>query len=119
MRPLHARACNRSAALHGSRFAPMCSALLPVTAVKEQSNGNFGKLLSSRYGTFDSGNGESDQHSCNLIVKGLFVTCPGFPLIPVVIDGNCTIELGVVTRYSDAAPLMPWLSRSSVQGANP
>ncbi len=47
------------------------------------------------------------------------MTCPGFPLIPVVIDGNCTIELGVVTRYSDAAPLMPWLSRSSVQGANP
>ena len=27
------RACNRTAALHGSRFAPVCSALLSVTAV--------------------------------------------------------------------------------------
>ena len=27
------RACNRTAALHGSRFAPACSALLSVTAV--------------------------------------------------------------------------------------
>jgi hypothetical protein len=30
------------------------------------------ELLSSCYGTFDSENGDSDQHSCNLVVKGLF-----------------------------------------------
>ena len=31
------RACNRAAALHGSRFAPMCSALLPFTALNDES----------------------------------------------------------------------------------
>jgi len=57
----------------------MCSASLPVTVVKEQSNGNFGKLLSSRYGTFDSENGDSDQQSCNLVVKRLFGDVSGIP----------------------------------------
>ena len=37
----------------------------------KQSNSNVQKLLSSRYGTFDSENGDSDQRSCNLVVKGL------------------------------------------------
>jgi hypothetical protein len=58
----------------------MCSASCPVTAVKEQSNNAVLKeTLFESSGTFDSGNGDSDRHSCNLIVKGLFVTCTGFP----------------------------------------
>jgi len=36
------RACNRTAALHGSRFAPACAALLSVTAVA------LAKLLGTR-----------------------------------------------------------------------
>jgi hypothetical protein len=84
----------------------MCSALLPVTAVKEQSNGNLRKLLSSRYGTFDSGNGESDQHSCNLIVKGLFVTSTFLGIVvpaPVFESGNKKLRGGRSTTRTAAA----------------
>jgi hypothetical protein len=48
-----ARACNRAAALHGSRFAPMCSASFPVTAVKEQSNNAIRKVPFESPVTFD------------------------------------------------------------------
>ena len=50
-------------------FSQLAAAVVRPRA--EQSNSNLQKLLSSRYGTFDSENGDSDQHSCNLVVKGL------------------------------------------------
>jgi hypothetical protein len=43
------------------------------------ADSNLQKLLSSRYGTFDSENGDSDQHSCHLVVKRLFGDVSGIP----------------------------------------
>ena len=58
----------------------MCSALLPVTAVNDQIRQSC-KAAFEPYAAFDSGAGDSVQRSCNLIVKGLLLTCavlPGF-----------------------------------------
>jgi hypothetical protein len=56
--------------------------------VPEQSNSNLQKLLSSRYGTFDSENWCSDQDSCNLVVKGLFGD----------VSGNFQLDFNIATQ---------------------
>jgi hypothetical protein len=60
----------------------MCSALLPVTAVNDQSQAVLQSCFRS-YVAFDSGAGDSVQRSCNLIVKGLLLTCAVFPRFKV------------------------------------
>jgi hypothetical protein len=60
----------------------MCSALLPVTAVNDQSQVVLQSCFES-YGAFDSGAGDSVQRSCNLIVKGLLLTRAVFPSFKV------------------------------------
>jgi hypothetical protein len=66
----------------------------------EQSNSNLQKLLSSPYGTFDSENGDSDQHSCNSFVKRLFGdvsgNSQGGPL-GLTLGANQTEEATVIT----------------------
>jgi hypothetical protein len=60
-------------------FSQLAAAVTRTRA--EQSNNKLKKLPSSRYGIFDSENGDSDQHSCNLVVKRLFGDAAGnFPL---------------------------------------
>ena len=60
----------------------MCSALLPVTAANDQSQVVLQSCFRS-YAAFDSGAGDSVQRSCNLIVKGLLLTCAVFPRFKV------------------------------------
>jgi hypothetical protein len=48
MHDVRVRACNRSAALHGSRFAPMCSALIFRHRPYNSKAMTSWKLLSSR-----------------------------------------------------------------------
>jgi hypothetical protein len=60
----------------------MCSALFPVTAVNDQSQ-VVCKAAFESYKAFDSGAGDSVQRSCNLIVKGLLLTCAVFPRFKV------------------------------------
>src|SRR5437667_9632756 len=63
----------------------MCSALLSVTAVNDQRSGtgSLAKLFSDHIQRFDSEAEDSVQHSCNLIVKGLLLTCAVFPRFKV------------------------------------
>ena len=51
--------------------------------IKDQVSGSLAKLFSNHIQRFDSEAEDSVQHSCNLIVKGLLLTCAVFPRFKV------------------------------------
>ena len=76
MHDVRVRACNRAAALHGSGFAPMCSALIFRHRPYNSKAMTSWKAAFKSYGRFDSMVGVRMLQSCYLIVKGLFATPP-------------------------------------------
>jgi len=72
MHDVRVRACNRAAALHGSRFAPMCSALIFRHRPYNSKAMTSWKAAFKSYAMFDSTTGHSDVAellpNCQMIV---------------------------------------------------
>jgi len=85
----------------------MCSALLPVTAVNDHG---LASRLSESYGAIDSGAYDLVQHTCNLVVKELPLTCAvfllTFKLVPLHL-GRGIVAIGKVLRPVVSGLLYP------------